>query len=103
MLELPLLPYDLAEFLRLTGYDDICKGKVSDDDLPFLVAQLQRFLSKSADELLEILRSLQAHEWPPVPASPLGPALKARGAQSEPSPPPAFRVLSFHDPPGREL
>jgi hypothetical protein len=99
---LPLAPHDLAQFLRLVGYDEICDADVADDDLPFLIAQLQRFQSKSTIELLEILRSLQAQEWLPVRLSPLGPVLEARDSRKEPSPFPYYRVPSFHDPPARK-
>lgn len=102
MHDLPLPPYELAEFLRLVGHEEIQGAEVPDDDLPILIAQLRQFLSKSTGELQEILRSLQAQEWPPVPASPLGPALEASVSQNEPSAPPAFCVASFHDPPGRD-
>lgn len=102
MRDLPLAPYDLAEFLRLVGYDEICEADVSDDDLPFLIVQLRRFLSKSTEELLEIVSSLQAHEWTPVLASPLGPVLEASEPHKEPNAIPAFLVPSCHDPPGRK-
>lgn len=102
MRNLPLAPYDLAEFLRLAGYDEICEKEVPDADLPILVAMLQRFLSKSTDELLEILESLRAREWPPVRLSLLGPVLETSDSHHEPSVAPAFPVPSFHDPPGRE-
>ena len=103
MRELPLAPYDLEEFLRLVGYDELCKEDVSEDMLPDFIAHLKRFLAKSAEDLLEILRSLQAREWPPVITSSLGPVLAAKDAHNEPSGFPAFRVLSFHDPPRRKL
>jgi hypothetical protein len=87
----------------LTGYDEICEADVPDEDLPFLVAQLRRFLSKSTAELLEILATLQAKEWTLDPALPLGPVLKASRAHKVPRPCRRFRVPSCHDPPGREL
>lgn len=102
MRELPLTTYDLAEFLRLVWYDEICEENVADENLPFLIAQLQRFLSMSTDELLEILCTLRAQEWKPVPASSLGPVLEASEPHKEPRPSPAFLVPSFHDPPGRK-
>ena len=63
MRELPLAPNDLAEFLRLVGYDELCKAEVVDAMLPDFIAHLQGIVSKSTDELLEILRSLQTREW----------------------------------------
>jgi hypothetical protein len=100
MRNLPLPRHDLADFLRLVGYDDICGKVVSDEDLPFIVAQLERFLSKSTDELLEILSMLQAREWHPVARLPLGQVLETVEPHSKSSACPVFRVPSFHDPPG---
>lgn len=102
MRELPLAPCDLAEFLRLVGYDELCKEEVADSMLLDSIAHLQGLLSKSTVELLEVLRSLQAREWPAATSSPLWPVPAARNAHNEPSGSPVFRVLSFHDPPGRK-
>ena len=102
MCELPLTPHDLAEFLRLVGYDQLCKAEVADSMLSDFIAHLQGLLSKSTVELLEVLRALQAREWPADTSSPLWPVPAARNAHNEPSGFPVFRVLSFHDPPGRK-
>lgn len=102
MHELPLTPYDLADFLRLVGFDELCKVEVAEVMLPVFIAQLQGYLSKSEDELLEGLRWLRAQEWVPKPVSTFGkvhPALDA----SSPLRFSAFGVLSFHDPPGCNL
>lgn len=101
MQSLPLTPFDLAEFLKLVGYHEICDKEPSDDDLPFIIAQLQRFLSKSAEELLEILSWLQAREWPSLKLSHLGPVLKASEPPNVPSVPPIFRIPSCHGPPAQ--
>ncbi len=102
MRELPLASHDLAEFLRLVGYDELCKEEVADAMLPDFIAHLQRFVSKSTDQLLEILDSLKAREWPPIPPLPLRPVLTARDFLNKPRCSPVFRVPSFHDPPGRK-
>ena len=102
MRELPLAPFELAEFLRLVGFDQLCKVEVADAMLPDFIAHLQGILSKSTVELLEILCSHQAREWTSIPSSPLGPVLAASDAHNEPSGSPLFRVPSFHDPPGRK-
>jgi hypothetical protein len=99
---LPLDSYDLAEFLRLVKYNEVCEKGVSDERLPTVIARMELFLSRSTEELLEILHWFQAQESRLFAFSPLGPALEESDTDHEPSVAPASRVPSFHDPPGRK-
>lgn len=65
MWDLPLSAFDLAEFLRLVGYDDIQRQDLTDDDMCVLIPVLRTFLDKTTEQLLEILDGLKTREWPP--------------------------------------
>ena len=99
MRDLPLTPFDLADFLRLVEYHEIREDEVSDESLPVMIALLERFLSQSTNELLETLSILRAQEWSPASKPPLWPALERTDSLGPALGAPAFRVPSFHDPP----